>query len=188
MILAIILLIIFGIYLFLFPPLPLIPKIGRSLPSNYSEGDQEFSKRVQKSFPVGIPKKDLEKLLLKDGFGIYLDGGNFHVSNEDILKSKLGVDVKDLFNNLLENGYVDKYGVFQKSFLELNGYSNLKLKPIYDVKKEQIYDILSPRARRMRAQFNKSQFPCDAYWMILWGVDAEDKVSDLTAHYGATCL
>jgi len=52
-----------------------------------------------------------------------------------------------LLADLFGNGYIDKYGVFQDSFYELSGPSEMVLSKIYKPKKKEIYEFLEMRMR-----------------------------------------
>jgi hypothetical protein len=70
----------------------------------------------------------------------YLLNDHGIVLKEDFIG--LDVDVEGLFNNLIERGYIDNKGKIQDAFRELDGYSNMRVAPIYENKREQIYNIL----------------------------------------------
>ncbi|MEM6713109.1 MAG: hypothetical protein AAF590_12625 [Pseudomonadota bacterium] len=63
-----------GVYLYLYPPLPRPPEIGRSLPANLSEANAEFKRRVEAQFPLPMSDDALRAQLTEQGF---------HVSNGD---------------------------------------------------------------------------------------------------------
>lgn len=63
-----------GAALFLFnilhhPPAP-VPEIGRNLPGNFEEADQEFQRRVAKRFSLPMATTDLIDVLRGQGFKV----------------------------------------------------------------------------------------------------------------------
>lgn len=55
--------VIVAFYLLLYPPVPIVPEIGRNLPSGF-----EFSERVKKAFPPNTNESVLIKELEEQGF------------------------------------------------------------------------------------------------------------------------
>jgi hypothetical protein len=48
-----------------------LPEVARNLPTDPSQANLEFNKRVQAKYPTGIMESDLISRLSKDGFDIY---------------------------------------------------------------------------------------------------------------------
>ncbi len=70
-------------YLFLFPPFPLTPPIGRNLSSEIQVAERQFAERVYKAFPAGTSDVDMRKNLAKQGFRIELKkDGKWHADFE----------------------------------------------------------------------------------------------------------
>lgn len=67
-----------------------------------------------------------------------LEGGPIYKSNI----SELEVDVDALWNNLVENGYLNKEGVIMEKFRRLKEYSEMNLDYCYDSKKKEIFAIV----------------------------------------------
>ncbi len=65
---ALLLFLIIGGYLLLFPPLPLPPEIARKLPGNFAEADEEFGRRVSAAFPLPLSVDELTARLSEQGF------------------------------------------------------------------------------------------------------------------------
>lgn len=57
-------------YLFLFPPFPLPPEIGRGLPSNLEQARREFERRVATRIAVPISEAELVARLKDQGFSV----------------------------------------------------------------------------------------------------------------------
>lgn len=70
---AILALISIGGYLLLLPPLPIPPEIGRGLPGNFAEADDEFERRVSAEFTLPMAETELMARLSKQGFTIHSD-------------------------------------------------------------------------------------------------------------------
>ncbi len=64
------------------------------------------------------------------------------VEKSDFSKLSVGVDIEDLFKNLIKNGYINKNGIIQEEFYKLTDYSNMVLDSTYESQKERIYTIL----------------------------------------------
>lgn len=79
---ALLALIFIGGNLFLFPPLPNLPEIAKGLPSNFSEADEEFNRRVLAAFPMPLTVEELTDRLSEQGFKVYAENnyGNFEQS------------------------------------------------------------------------------------------------------------
>ncbi|NVO25545.1 hypothetical protein [Donghicola mangrovi] len=59
-----------GGYLFLFPPLPRPPELGRGLPNNFAAADEEFGRRVLAAFPAPLTVEALISRLREQGFTV----------------------------------------------------------------------------------------------------------------------
>jgi hypothetical protein len=59
---------IIALYVSLYPPLPLAPKIGRNLPSSFADADKEFSARIKNAFPSDITEARIREDLQQQGF------------------------------------------------------------------------------------------------------------------------
>ncbi|QHQ35303.1 hypothetical protein [Algicella marina] len=57
-------------YLFLFPPIPFPPEIGRGLPIGFAQADSEFKQRVASHFALPISETELTSRLQDQGFTI----------------------------------------------------------------------------------------------------------------------
>jgi hypothetical protein len=58
------------VYFFLFPPLPVVPELGRGLSPTFSRANDEFVQRIARAFPVGTQEEVVIKTLKDQGFKV----------------------------------------------------------------------------------------------------------------------
>jgi hypothetical protein len=58
------------VYFFLFPPLPVVPELGRGLSPTFSRANDEFAQRIARAFPAGTQEEVVIKKLKDQGFKV----------------------------------------------------------------------------------------------------------------------
>lgn len=71
-----------GLFLILWPPLPLTPKIGQDLPDKFADANTEFQQRVFEQFPLPIKADELSSRLEAQGFSINPQRGMAHFEKQ----------------------------------------------------------------------------------------------------------